>query len=180
VFGEGEPARFFYVLLDGEVALYRRVGAEDVEINRTSPDPAGPLTAAGQGQPGCQSSRVVLRRPSASVDEAGRGSVTRLRSRSFYLVFPAARFFLIGATQVVRWELVTLRDLGGRSGRRVPGRVITALNTLIADQRRGGSRGEPAVLVDPVRIPVPALSHGGAMGHKLTLPRGYGSVSQRR
>jgi len=46
-----------------------------------------------------------------------------------------------------------------------------ALNALISDQRRGGSRGEPAVLVDPVRLPVPALSRSGAMGHKSTLPQ---------
>jgi signal transduction histidine kinase len=36
VFGEGEPADCFYVLLDGEVVLSRRVGADDVEINRTA------------------------------------------------------------------------------------------------------------------------------------------------
>jgi signal transduction histidine kinase len=36
VFSEGEPARCFYVLLDGEVALYRRVGDEDVEVTRTA------------------------------------------------------------------------------------------------------------------------------------------------
>src|SRR6266487_3382562 len=36
VFGEGEPADCFYVLLDGEVVLSRRVGADDVEITRTS------------------------------------------------------------------------------------------------------------------------------------------------
>jgi len=36
VFGEGEPAECFYVLLDGEVVLSRRVGADDIEINRTS------------------------------------------------------------------------------------------------------------------------------------------------
>jgi len=32
---EGEPAERFYVLLEGGVALYRRVGTDDVEINRT-------------------------------------------------------------------------------------------------------------------------------------------------
>ena len=36
VFSEGEPARCFYVLLDGEVALFRRVGDEDVEVTRTA------------------------------------------------------------------------------------------------------------------------------------------------
>ncbi|WP_329319940.1 MULTISPECIES: sensor histidine kinase [unclassified Streptomyces] len=32
---EGEPARCFFVLLEGYVALYRRVGDEDVELSRT-------------------------------------------------------------------------------------------------------------------------------------------------
>jgi signal transduction histidine kinase len=36
VFAEGEPAAFFYVLLEGTVVLSRRVGADDVEIVRTS------------------------------------------------------------------------------------------------------------------------------------------------
>ena len=36
VYTEGEPARCFYVLLDGEVALSRFVGGDDVETNRTN------------------------------------------------------------------------------------------------------------------------------------------------
>jgi len=36
VYTEGEPARCFYVLLDGEVALSRLVGGDDVETNRTN------------------------------------------------------------------------------------------------------------------------------------------------
>jgi len=32
---EGEPALWFYVLLEGSVALFRQVGTDDVEINRT-------------------------------------------------------------------------------------------------------------------------------------------------
>lgn len=36
VFREGEPAESFYVLLEGSVALYRRVGSDDVETSRTS------------------------------------------------------------------------------------------------------------------------------------------------
>ncbi len=36
VFTEGEPAVNFYVLLDGEVVLSRRVGVDDIEVNRTS------------------------------------------------------------------------------------------------------------------------------------------------
>jgi len=35
VLREGEPATSFYVLLEGSVALFRRVGTDDVEINRT-------------------------------------------------------------------------------------------------------------------------------------------------
>lgn len=33
---EGDPAQWLYVLLDGSVALSRRVGADDVEVSRTS------------------------------------------------------------------------------------------------------------------------------------------------
>jgi signal transduction histidine kinase len=36
VYAEGDPARCFYVLLEGIVALSRRVGADDVEVGRTS------------------------------------------------------------------------------------------------------------------------------------------------
>ena len=36
VYAEGEPAEFLYVLLSGTVALSRRIGADEVEVNRTS------------------------------------------------------------------------------------------------------------------------------------------------
>jgi signal transduction histidine kinase len=36
VFREGEPATCFYVLIEGSVVLSRRVGGDDVEVNRTS------------------------------------------------------------------------------------------------------------------------------------------------
>jgi signal transduction histidine kinase len=36
VFREGEPAELFYVLLEGTLVLYRRAGADDVEVTRTS------------------------------------------------------------------------------------------------------------------------------------------------
>jgi signal transduction histidine kinase len=35
VYQEGDPATWFFVLLEGSVALLRRVGADDVEISRT-------------------------------------------------------------------------------------------------------------------------------------------------
>jgi signal transduction histidine kinase len=36
VYREGDPASCFYVLLDGTIVLSRRVGADDVEVTRTS------------------------------------------------------------------------------------------------------------------------------------------------
>ena len=36
VYAEGEPATCFYVLLEGTIALSLRVGADDVETNRSS------------------------------------------------------------------------------------------------------------------------------------------------
>ena len=36
LYREGDPATDFYVLLQGSLAMYRRVGADDVEISRTS------------------------------------------------------------------------------------------------------------------------------------------------
>ena len=36
VYAEGDPARCFYVLLDGTVVLSRRVGSDDIEAGRTS------------------------------------------------------------------------------------------------------------------------------------------------
>jgi signal transduction histidine kinase len=36
VYTEGEPATCFYVMVEGTVVLYRRVGGDDVEVTRTS------------------------------------------------------------------------------------------------------------------------------------------------
>ena len=36
VYAEGDPATCFYVLLEGTVVLSRRIGADDVEVGRTS------------------------------------------------------------------------------------------------------------------------------------------------
>ncbi len=36
VYTEGDPATCFYVLLEGTVVLYRRIGSSEVEVNRTS------------------------------------------------------------------------------------------------------------------------------------------------
>jgi signal transduction histidine kinase len=36
IFAEGDPARFFYVLVDGELAVSKRAGERDVETHRTT------------------------------------------------------------------------------------------------------------------------------------------------
>ncbi|MFC9794765.1 ATP-binding protein [Streptomyces sp. NPDC127584] len=36
VYTEGDPATCFYVMIEGTVVLYRRVGADDVEVSRTA------------------------------------------------------------------------------------------------------------------------------------------------
>ncbi len=36
LFSEGDPAQWFYVLLEGEVSINRRVGEDDVEVSRTT------------------------------------------------------------------------------------------------------------------------------------------------
>jgi hypothetical protein len=108
--------------------------------------------------------------PPTSPGGTRRGDADRLFGCSFHVIFAAGRFCLVGAAQVVLREIVGLRDLGGRPGKRVAGRIIVPLNALIADQGRGGSRGEPAILVDPVRISVPALSGSGMIGHGPRLP----------
>jgi len=36
IYAQGDPATCFYVLLEGTVVLYHRVGADDIEVNRTS------------------------------------------------------------------------------------------------------------------------------------------------
>nr|WP_264926413.1 ATP-binding protein [Streptomyces sp. A012304] len=36
VYTEGDPATCFYVMLEGTVVLYRRVGGDDIEVSRTS------------------------------------------------------------------------------------------------------------------------------------------------
>ena len=36
VYAEGDPATCFYVLIEGTLVLSRRVGSDDIEVNRTS------------------------------------------------------------------------------------------------------------------------------------------------
>ncbi len=36
MYAEGDPAIRFYVLLEGTIVLSRRIGADDIEVGRTS------------------------------------------------------------------------------------------------------------------------------------------------
>ena len=60
VYTEGDPATCFFVLLDGTIALPRRVGADDVEVSRT--DQRGVYAGAWSGLPaatGCRRSTTT-------------------------------------------------------------------------------------------------------------------------
>ncbi len=77
VLREGEPARSFYVLLEGAVALYRLVGEDVVEINRT--DEPGVYAGAFQAYLGDRIRQVY-------------NNSLRATQRSRFYVLPAAQF----------------------------------------------------------------------------------------
>jgi len=93
VYVEGEPAECFYVLLEGEVALLRRVGPDDVETTRTTQ--RGVYAGAMQ----------------AYVDEADQTYTTSMRAvvPSTFLVLPASTF----ATMMREWFPIALHLLEG-------------------------------------------------------------------
>ncbi|WP_328673266.1 ATP-binding protein [Streptomyces sp. NBC_00328] len=80
VYTEGDPATCFYVLLEGTLVMSRRVGADDVEINRTSQ--RGVYAGAMQ---------AYLSDPG---DAQYKGSV-RVTEPSRFFVLPAATFAAI-------------------------------------------------------------------------------------
>jgi signal transduction histidine kinase len=119
VFAEGEPAECFYVLLEGEVALLRRVGPDNVEITRT-------------GQRG-----VYAGATQAYVDEATQTYTTSMRAvvPSTFLVLPADTF----ATMMREWfpmavHLLEGLFLGMRNSQAVVGQRerLVALGSLTA------------------------------------------------
>ena len=119
VFAEGEPAECFYVLLEGEVALLRRVGPDNVEITRT-------------GQRG-----VYAGATQAYVDEATQTYTTSMRAvvPSTFLVLPADTF----ATMMREWfpmavHLLEGLFLGLRNSQAVVGQRerLVALGSLTA------------------------------------------------
>ncbi|MFF3446135.1 ATP-binding protein [Streptomyces sp. NPDC002667] len=80
VYTEGDPATCFYVLLEGTVVMSRRVGADDVEISRTSQ--RGVYAGAMQAY------------LSAPGDAQYKGSM-RVTEPSRFFVLPAATFSAI-------------------------------------------------------------------------------------
>ncbi len=119
VYVEGEPAECFYVLLEGEVALLRRVGPDDVEMTRT-------------GQRG-----VYAGATQAYVDEATQTYTTSMRAvvQSTFLVLPAGTF----ATMMREWfpmavHLLEGLFLGMRNSQAVVGQRerLVALGSLTA------------------------------------------------
>jgi len=82
VTAEGDPATCFYVLLDGTLALYRRVRNDDVEVNRTS-------------QRGVYSGAVMAwlpEREDAAVPGKIYNGTMRAITDSRFLQLPAAEF----------------------------------------------------------------------------------------
>jgi signal transduction histidine kinase len=77
VFTEGQPAESLYVLLSGTVVLSRRVGTEDVEVNRTSA--AGAYAGAFQAYMGDRVAQVY-------------NNSLRTTERSRFFVLAADRF----------------------------------------------------------------------------------------
>jgi hypothetical protein len=69
---------------------------------------------------------------SGLVAEAPELGVERLIQHHRPVIVPGIRFRLVCAAEVVPWEGVDFRNLDGRPSRRVVGRVIMPLSTLIA------------------------------------------------
>ncbi len=114
LYGEGEPAAWFYVLLEGSVALERRVGADDVEISRTSQRGVyGGAWAAylREGAPQVYPSTMRVLRPSR-----------------FYAL-PSTDF----ATLMTRWFPMAVHLLEGlATGQRVTQQAVNQRERLLA------------------------------------------------
>ena len=152
VFAEGEPAECFYVMLEGEVALLRRVGPDDVEITRT-------------GQRG-----VYAGATQAYVDEATQTYTTSMRAvvPSTFLVLPADTF----ATMMREWfpmavHLLEGLFLGMRNSQAVVGQRerLVALGSLTAGLTH--ELNNPAAAA--VRATAALRERVAGMRHKLAL-----------
>ena len=152
VFAEGEPAECFYVMLEGEVALLRRVGPDNVEITRT-------------GQRGVYSGATQ-----AYVDEATQTYTTSMRAvvPSTFLVLPADTF----ATMMREWfpmavHLLEGLFLGMRNSQAVVGQRerLVALGSLTAGLTH--ELNNPAAAA--VRATAALRERVAGMRHKLAL-----------
>jgi signal transduction histidine kinase len=152
VFVEGEPAECFYVMLEGEVALLRRVGPDNVEITRT-------------GQRG-----VYAGATQAYVDEATQTYTTSMRAvvPSTFLVLPADTF----ATMMREWfpmavHLLEGLFLGMRNSQAVVGQRerLVALGSLTAGLTH--ELNNPAAAA--VRATAALRERVAGMRHKLAL-----------
>ena len=152
VFAEGEPAECFYVMLEGEVALLRRVGPDNVEITRT-------------GQRG-----VYAGATQAYVDEATQAYTTSMRAvvPSTFLVLPADTF----ATMMREWfpmavHLLEGLFLGMRNSQAVVGQRerLVALGSLTAGLTH--ELNNPAAAA--VRATAALRERVAGMRHKLAL-----------
>jgi len=152
VYVEGEPAECFYVLLEGEVALLRRVGPDDVETTRTTQ--RGVYAGATQ----------------AYVDEAEQRYTTSMRALvpSTFLVLPADTF----ATMIREWfpmavHLLEGLFLGMRSSQAVVGQRerLVALGSLTAGLTH--ELNNPAAAA--VRATAALRERVAGMRHKLAL-----------
>ncbi len=152
VYVEGEPAECFYVLLEGEVALLRRVGPDDVETTRTSQ--RGVYAGATQ----------------AYVEDADQRYSTGMRAvvPSTFLVLPADTF----ATMIREWfpmavHLLEGLFLGMRSSQAVVGQRerLVALGSLTAGLTH--ELNNPAAAA--VRATAGLRERVAGMRHKLAL-----------
>ena len=152
VYVEGEPAECFYVLLEGEVALLRRVGPDDVETTRTT-------------QRGVYAGAML-----AYVDEAEQRYSTSMRALvpSTFLVLPAETF----VTMMREWfpmavHLLEGLFLGMRSSQAVVGQRerLVALGSLTAGLTH--ELNNPAAAA--VRATAALRERVAGMRHKLAL-----------
>ncbi|WP_432488706.1 sensor histidine kinase [Kineococcus sp. SYSU DK018] len=114
LYREGEPAREFFVLLDGAVALHRRVGEDEVEVGRTRQ--RGVYAGAWEAYLGEDAPEVY-------------SSSLRVLERSRFLALPAAEF---GAA-VREWFPMAVHLLEGlRLGLTEAQELVSARERLLA------------------------------------------------
>ncbi|QOV33585.1 histidine kinase [Streptomyces ferrugineus] len=94
VYSEGDPATCFYVMIEGTVVLSRRVGGDDVEVNRTSQ--RGVYSGAWQAYLGDRVPQVY-------------NSSMRVTEPTRFFVLPAATF----AAVIQEWFPMALHLLEG-------------------------------------------------------------------